>query len=160
VETLVAITILVIAIVGPLYAVHKAIMASNVARDQLIATALAQEGLEYVRSVRDTNYLAGASWLNGLTSCSGTSGCSVDPHTASIAPCAGQRSGGCTPLRLSANKQYTQTQNVSFATTRFSRKVIITSLSPDEIDVAVTVSWTTLRTPYSVTVTEQLYNWL
>ena len=57
VETLVAIGVLMIAIVGPFTEVEHALTASDVARDQLVGTSLAQEGLEYVLSIRDGNYL-------------------------------------------------------------------------------------------------------
>jgi Tfp pilus assembly protein PilV len=47
VETLVAITILMIAIAGPLTIAQKGLTASTYARDQMIASFLAQDGLEY-----------------------------------------------------------------------------------------------------------------
>lgn len=157
VETLVAVTVLVIAVVGPLYAVHKAVTASFTARDSLVATALAQEGMEYVRSVRDSNYLAGDSnWLNGLSLCTAATGCAVDPNapTPSIQACA---SSGCAPLRLDTSSRYRQSSTGTV--TRFSRKVLITTVSATDVLVTVTVSWSTLRIPYSVTVSEHLYNW-
>lgn len=165
VETLVAITVLVIAVVGPLYAVHRSIAASYTARDTLAATALAQEAVEYVRSVRDSNYLAGDSdWLSGLSLCvlSGAEGpsdfgCAVDPNPApAIAACG---STGCPPLRLDTSYRYRQSSNSAYPETRFARKVTITPVSNEAVKIAVTVSWETLRIPYSVTVTEYLYNW-
>lgn len=89
VETLVAITVLALALVGPFSAVENSLFGSYVARDQLVAAALAQEGVEYIRSIRDNNYLNGRSWVdgfNGYSQCysssigvtpSGT--CTVDP---------------------------------------------------------------------------------
>lgn len=55
---MVAITILALSIAGPLYAASRAIIAAQVARDQLVASYLAQEGIEYVRAMRDNEYLA------------------------------------------------------------------------------------------------------
>ena len=162
IETLVAITILVISIVGPLYAVHKAITASYTARDTLAATALAQEGMEFVRSTRDSNYLSGQSnWLSGLSTCmiSGVEGpsdygCGPDVPSGSLEACG---SSGCTALRLDTSSRYRQ--GGSGASTRFSRKVTISTVSANEVEVTVRVSWSTLRIPYTVTVTEHLYNW-
>jgi prepilin-type N-terminal cleavage/methylation domain-containing protein len=166
VETLVAITVLIVAIVGPLYAVHKSIAASYAARDQLIATALAQEGLEYIRSIRDGNYLEGSGdWMDGLTACFGTTGCTVAPSQEPAA-CASAGGGGCPALRqdLSAPagtpKLYVQTTNGTYTPSRFIRKVTISNVTATEVVVTTTVSWTTLRIPYSVTVSEHLYNWL
>ena len=162
VETLVAITVLVTAVVGPLYAVHKSLVASYTARDSLIATALAQEGMEYVRSVRDGNYLSSQSdWLNGLSQCmiSGAEGpsdygCGPDPIGHSLETCA---ASGCTALKLDTSYRYRQ--GATGTVTRFSRKVTIANVSATEVIVTTTVSWSTLRIPYTVVVTEHLYNW-
>jgi prepilin-type N-terminal cleavage/methylation domain-containing protein len=165
VETMVAITILVIAVVGPLYAVHRSVVASYTARDALAATALAQEGMEYVRSVRDSNYLSNSSdWLSGLDTCIVTGpegpsdfGCAVDPNpTPTIAACA---SGGCAALRLDSSYRYRQSANAGYPVTRFARKVTISRVSSEAVLVTVAVSWSTLRIPYTVTVSEYLYNW-
>ncbi|HEY0011193.1 MAG TPA: prepilin-type N-terminal cleavage/methylation domain-containing protein [Candidatus Paceibacterota bacterium] len=167
VETLVAITILVMAVVGPLYAVHRSVIASYTARDALIATALAQEGVEYIRSVRDTNYLSEQDWLTNLSPCvvngsEGPSdyGCAVDPNptTPVIQACASQGGGGCAKLKLDGASRY----RIGAGTdTSFSRKVTITPVGSGgtEVELTVTVSWSTLRIPYTVTVREHLYKW-
>ena len=49
VETLIAISIVTIAISGPMLSASRALIAANIARDQLTASYLAQEGIEYVR---------------------------------------------------------------------------------------------------------------
>lgn len=157
VETLVAITILLIAIVGPLYAVHRSLVASYTARDSLTAIALAQEGLEYVRRVRDTNYLSNQSgWLNGLGACEGAQGCMIDPNATSNQVRAYSASNAV--LRLDGSYRYTLESTGTI--TRFTRRVTITvQPSGNEANVSTTVSWSTFRIPYSVTVTERLYNW-
>ena len=66
IETLIAITILAVALVGPFIAVRTALQASYVARDQLVASMLAQEAMEYIRTVRDNNFHAGRDWLHGF----------------------------------------------------------------------------------------------
>lgn len=68
VETLVAITILMIAIVGPMTIAQRGLMASIYARDQVTASYLAQDAMEYMINFRDQN--AGTSgifrtWLFG-----------------------------------------------------------------------------------------------
>lgn len=57
VEALVAIAIVSIAIAGPMYSANRAVVAAQTATNQLVAAYLAQEGVEYVRSVRDAAYL-------------------------------------------------------------------------------------------------------
>ncbi|MEK7101886.1 MAG: prepilin-type N-terminal cleavage/methylation domain-containing protein [Patescibacteria group bacterium] len=57
IETMVAITILTFAIAGPMFTASRSIIAAQTARDQLTAMYLAQEGIEYVRMMRDNAYL-------------------------------------------------------------------------------------------------------
>lgn len=57
IETMVAVSILAIAVAGPLVTASRAMVAAQTARDQLIASHLAQEGVEYVRALRDNAYL-------------------------------------------------------------------------------------------------------
>jgi len=160
VETLVAVAILTVAMVGPYTVASHAITAAFTARDELVASGLAQEGVEYVRNVRDSNYLYNAanpgtpvSWLNGLSTC--TPGpCVVD---AAISP-----SAIIAPLYLSSVGLYNQRSIGTISP--FTRSVSITSVpvgapTPTEVLVTVTVSWSTARVPHSVTVKEHITNW-
>src|SRR6185369_6180494 len=82
IETLVAIAILMIAIAGPLTVAQKGLTSSIYARDQMIASYLAQDAIEYVKNVRDSDKLAGQGWLSSFDSNSGhdceTFTCTVD----------------------------------------------------------------------------------
>jgi prepilin-type N-terminal cleavage/methylation domain-containing protein len=178
VETLVAITILIVTIVGPFYAVSKSITASYTARDKLIAAALAQEGVEYIRAIRDNNYLANYNagvpvynWIGGVDGSTDgthnvdciTNACLVDPPQNSILVC----SGACT-LALAVNASNLYVQSPSGATpTKFVRSVQIATVpgggnptTATEVTVTVTVTFTTAGIPYSVQVVDHLYNWL
>lgn len=164
VETLVAVTIVLVAVIGPFQLVKDSLTASYVARDQVIATALAEEGLEYVRSVRDGNYLynldnpgANRSWLHGLANCGSANGCAVDPIEGTIVACGAT----CPPLRTNAASLYTQDTGTGTTATRFTRTVRVETIGTDrEVRVTVTVSFSTRHTPFTVTVTDNLYNWL
>jgi len=68
VETLVAVTILMIAVVGPLTIVNQALRAAKDANNQMIASNLAQETMELVKNQKDQNTTAGVTWLNGISS--------------------------------------------------------------------------------------------
>lgn len=90
IETLVAITILMIAIVGPLTIAHKGLLASIYASQQITATYLAMDAIEYIKNMRDNNILIaesvpGRDWLYGLSSgptvCTQADPCSVDTYT-------------------------------------------------------------------------------
>ncbi len=168
VETMVAITVLSIALVGPYIAVNNALNASYVARDKLIASSLAQEGMEYIRSIRDANYLNGrASWMTGLSglSCYGatpTGYCTVDPsqgdYNTNPSAIASYSSASVPALYLSTtglyNQQGTGTQ------TSFRRYVQLTQISTTEVRVTVMVTWTNARQSYSASVVDTLRDWL
>ena len=77
IESLVALSILALAIVGPLSLASTALSAAQISRDQLVAFYLAQEGLEVIRNQRDTNRLNGAIWTNSWMLCSGLAPCAV-----------------------------------------------------------------------------------
>jgi hypothetical protein len=69
VESLVAISILVVSIFGPMVIISQAIRTAYFTRDQMTAFYLAQEPIEYVRNVRDWNSLIitdPAQWLVGV----------------------------------------------------------------------------------------------
>lgn len=166
VETLIAITILAIAIVGPFSAIQTAINSSYVARDELVGTMLAQEAIEYVRSIRDDNYLGGRAWMDFPYSCAGaspTNFCTVDAtqgdfHTTPAAVNAYSQVALVPALSLTTNGLYNQ-QGQGTATV-FKRYVQITTVSATESDVKVIVSWTTAHQQYQVVITDKLYNWL
>ncbi|MFA6969109.1 MAG: type II secretion system protein [Candidatus Paceibacterota bacterium] len=127
IETMIAITILTLAIAGPIFTASRAIIAAQIARDQLIATYLAQEGIEYVRAMRDDEFLSAyqaggasvssAAWAGFITGSNASSitqcrasTCTLDPARPmgsgsglSLLPCSGS---ACTPLYL-ANSIYT-----------------------------------------------------
>lgn len=101
VETLVAVAILMIAIAGPLTVAEKGLSAAIYARDQLTASYLAQDAVEEVKNMTDTNELAGNdlnTWLknNGtggisnLVACTSGFPCTIDTYTNDIEACSGQ----------------------------------------------------------------------
>lgn len=86
-ETLVAISIILIAITGPIDIIGQALKNSYYSRDQITAFYLAQEAIEYARNQRDDNALARvpiANWLNGVTG-EDAVGCLNNAGTAELA---------------------------------------------------------------------------
>lgn len=103
IETLVAITILMIAIAGPLTIAHKGLIAAVEARDQMVASYLAQDAMEYIKNVRDNNLLGGGgNWINGMTECvrhgsSETKSCFVDTINGDPTNSSNLEVGICNP---------------------------------------------------------------
>lgn len=173
IETLIAITVLTLSIVGPFQIVQGVLNSAYNSRDQLIGAGLAQEGMEYVREVRDSNYLfnvhgGSVSWLygfdgtGGLPNCysnayTSPSDCSVDPQKKIITACG---SVGCTPgpLYLEPNT-YLYTQQAIGTVTKFTRTVRMTQISASETLVTVTVTWQN-HGSRSIVLQEYIRNWL
>ncbi len=91
IETLVAVVILATAIAGPLTIASKGLSAALVAKNQTTAEFLAQDAVEYVRFVRDSNRLTNKSWLTRLNSCTsadGTASCIIDSLADSVTVCS------------------------------------------------------------------------
>ena len=91
VETLIAISILMLAITGPLYFASESLKAATYARDQITAFYLAQDAFEQIRKIRDDNlYSLSSAWNKGLTGCENT--CRVNANgfysidTTSVTP--------------------------------------------------------------------------
>lgn len=173
VETMVAIAVVAITIIGPLYALQQGVVASYAARDKLVASALAQEGLEFVYGVRSNNYLYNTanpssprSWFYGVDGTDGSPNCTVSRQcTVDTINIGGvpvrECTGACTPLNLATTGLYSHNPvNATNSATRFTRTVTVTPISSREMKVSVTVTWTTAKIPYSITLTESMQNWL
>lgn len=182
IETLIAVFVLMLAISGPLTLAAKGLQATLIAKDQDGAFYLAQDAIEYVRWVRDTNRLRNnADWLAGLDgasnghtnsggaggNCTAVGGCTIDSLKDTTATCAST----CPVLNYDTNNNYFTYTPVGSGVNAsiFTRTVILTQPigSNDcsaghgcEAKVSVTVSWYdqgSLRR--SITVNENLLNW-
>lgn len=180
IEAMVAVTIVTLAVAGPLFTAGRAIVAAQISRQQLTASYLAQEGIEYVRAMRDNEYLAAyqaggtnvstTAWSNFLSGggegsiaqCRSTA-CTLDPTRSmgtgsgfSLEPCSG---GSCAPLYLT-NGVYSQQSGLAGAVqTPFTRTVRAVDVSSNDERIVSTVSWSFHGIPYSVTVTDHLTPW-
>lgn len=154
IETFVAISVLLMAVAGPLTLASKGLSSAIIAKDQMVAYYLAQDALEFVRHKKDTNSLAGSPWLQGLDACIGSS-CTVDAKEDAISSC----NAACPPLRQSESDGFFS-YNLIDPETSFTREVSIISLSAHEAQVNVEVSWDTVGgLTRSFTVKENIFDW-
>ncbi|HYF10659.1 MAG TPA: type II secretion system protein [Candidatus Paceibacterota bacterium] len=169
IETLVAISVLLTALAGPMTIAARGIFAAGIARDQITAYFLAQEAMEYVRAVRDGNGLASLNtdpqnppWLTGLTSnpnCEAAH-CTVDAKQGTITVC-GAGHDTCPFLKLDttapANPFYVH--GGSYPDSPFKRSFRLERIAADEEKVTVTVSWATGGISKTITLVDELANW-
>lgn len=152
VETLVAIAILMIAIAGPLTIAQKGLMASIYARDQSVATFLAQDAMEYVKNYRDLVHDENnpEGWLGELGSCSEVIPCQISTTEA------GSITSGISPVLYRTSSGFTHSGS---AASQFQRSFYIEVLQPEiEAKAVVTVSWTTGTVQNVVTIEDYLFN--
>ena len=175
-------------ITGPMTLAAKGLQATLVAKDQDTAFYLAQDGVEFVRWVRDTNKLKGNAWLagldgtsNGFTQADGSNGdcvsttglqnCTVNSLNPSsqndIASC-GASGAACSAINYdSANNffTYANTGTASIFTRTISIKTPVgtndcTAGHGCEATLTVIVTWHDQgNLVRNVTVREELFSW-
>ncbi len=170
IETLVAVSLMVIAIVAPMSLVSQALTTAYYARDQVAAYSLAQEGIEAVRAVRDGNILSNATQGTSLDLLNGIHINQDFTADARIAGSAGLQSCGiavCPLLQVDTTNTLYGYQ-AGWNNTKFRRTVNAKYVGPasinggrDEIRVTVTVTWETAtgRTR-SFKMYSNMYRWI
>lgn len=123
---------------------------ASLAKNELEAAYLAQEGVEIVRNIRDTNWLKqranpSLSWDNGLIDCA--AGCEGDYNDASLT--------AYTNRFLKIDGSFYNYD--SGKQTSYKRKITITKPEPTELLVSVEVNRTGM--PSNVVVQTELYKW-
>jgi prepilin-type N-terminal cleavage/methylation domain-containing protein len=83
-ELMIAITVLSVGIVGVFGLIQNTLRSAEDLKSRLIASYLAQEGIELVRNIRDNNWAQGNDWMDNL-SCS-VSGCEVFYNQSVLQP--------------------------------------------------------------------------
>lgn len=156
IELLVAITVMAVSIVAVYALVPRAIKTSKVNADRFIVAQLANEGIEVIKNIRDTNWLEqmtfpANSWDEGLTNCA--AGCEVDYLTPSIQDPVLPLYETGRYLKVDINGFYNYSSGQQ---TNFKRKVIITPTGTGLL-VKVEVNWSS---DYPASVLEEtLYDW-
>lgn len=154
-ETLVAISILLLSISAPLTIASRGLAASFVARDQITAFYLAQDAIEFIRNTRDNNFLSDANWLNGFSDLIGAP-FTVDTIDGDMTPCP---LGVCQALNYNdSNGFYSYGSGDPSIFTR-SVSIQTTDDNTDEIIVSVTISWSTKTFDRTFSVKENLLDW-
>jgi len=155
IETLVAISVLLVSLAGPLSIAMQSLNSAYYARDQVTAFYLAQEAVEYVRAVRDQNYLFQRSWLTGIDSCIDTA-CTVNFPNFTHTVC----SGSCGPVLL--NPTTGLFGGATGNSTIYTRTITLESVqgTADEVTIHVALSWKSSGIDREFEITEQMLNWL
>ncbi len=165
IETLVAISILLVSTTGPLSFSQNGLKASFLARDQIVAFYLAQDVIETIKNMRDNASLDGDDWLSGLGACkpediNSTVVCNMTTAETGSFPTESCQDSLCEPLEFDAdtNQFILNDGNDS----KFTRTIFVTEIEDSrEAQVIVEVRWeSTLVAKKRIVVQENIYNWV
>lgn len=155
---MVAIFILTTGTIGAFSLIRNTLTFTNVTSSQLTAAYLAQEGIEIVRNIRDSNWLEvrtnpGLAWDDGISG-SGNPDFRLDYQSSSF-PDNNCHLGIDNYLKYDGTYFNCLTGN----NTIFQRKITITKSDPNVLNVLVEVSFTIKGGTHKVIVQENLYKW-
>ena len=169
IETLVAIAVLMISIAGPLTIANKALTSALYARDQSIASNLAQESIEMIKNLKNNNLVNSVTFLNnidGAGKCMGDNGkCDVEINSSDIFEVKTDCPSGC-PIYFSDTDGYSH--NVGGSKTIFTRYYYLTKAptgfsptvynDPNDYMVTVVVQWYEGKVPNEVRLRSEIVN--
>lgn len=166
IETIIAISIFTIVITGPLTLSSRSLKAASAAKNNFIASMLAQEGIELIRSYRINNVLQGQTWMNDLIdatpSCRLSPGCYVDSKTLRT---TGQTQNfdakhcpsTCPVMLVDSNGIYNYSSGTASI---FTRDILMNEVNQNMVRVIVTITWRDHGGAKSLRVEEIMHNWL
>jgi type II secretory pathway pseudopilin PulG len=149
-ETIVAVALLVIALMGPVALATFSLQRAKYGKDQLIAYFLAEEAMEYIKNKRDSD------GFSSLSSLGCDSGCTIDVWSGSVQQCSGNN--GCPVLKFDKNtgKYGYMSDHDSVVGTKFVRTVTVDEINSNvEATVLVTIS----GPEKEFTLEEHIFNW-
>lgn len=157
-ELVVSTAIIAIGLLGVSSLVIQNLQVKNINKNQLIASMLAQEGLELVRNVRDDNWLSQSlpSWDKDIAD--HTNDFAIDYRgRASINGNADTISDADAKLYIDGAGLYTHVGTGNTATA-FSRIINIVG-DGDKIEVGALVAWNDRGRNFNYTASTTLYDW-
>lgn len=159
VETLVAVSILMISVAGPLTIAQKGLMAAIYAKDQVTASFLALDAMEYIKNIRDNNVnviLGGGSgnWDDKISSCTESNSCKVDT-TPSF---GGLNPSSCSGSTCVLYNDGTGYKTSGTKTTQFSRYFYLKNVTANEATVVVKVLWNNGTIENVMVLEDQIFN--
>lgn len=147
VETLVSLVILTVALIPIMNLSEGVARVNSSVQDNLVASGLAQEGVEIVHAIRDTNWFSGRVFDYGLSD--GAYRAEWNSTTLLLL--------GSNPKLNLNNGLYTYS---SGTLTKFSRTITITKINAGELKVVSTVTWLGRGgINKSVSAESHLFNW-
>lgn len=176
---MVAITVLMFAIVATFTAAQSGLSSALESKNQVVGYYLAQEAVEAVRNMRDSNGLLNMStptnWLSGIAAlntdpCYTGKTCTIDTTTSSgiqLINCSGGNTtcpniaqDQTSPSSLTYGMYGIQSLHSTWTATSFNRQIQINVINGNEAEMTVTVTWSKGSQPLQTfRIHESLFNW-
>lgn len=155
-EVVVVLFIVAVALVGILSLIVQSLNSQSYNKNNLIAYQLAQEGVELVRRLRDTNWLNDRAWDNNLDS---KSTYYMDYRDTTLKNSPGNQNDFI--LRLDNKGYYVHDSTGTLPSSGFSRQISIDNVSSRKyLRLNVVVTWREHGRQYSYNLETLLYGWL
>ena len=165
IELLITITVITVGIVGAFVAIQQGISTVDYSRSRLTAAFLAQEGVEIIKNIRDTNLLQrSVDWDEGIDPGAAPEEYEVvydDVNDAGV----NLNAAACSPNCDFSNLRFlTKTDNGFYDysspnETRYKRKVGIERISNEHLRLNVEVYWKTKKGYEEFKVIQEMYKW-
>ena len=156
IEALVAISILLTSIAGPMTIAQRGLNAALISVDQITAFYLGQEAIEGIRHIRDGNVLNSSGWMSGLGGCIDRS-CTIDiTQNDLVEVCSAV--GACDPIKRDTSIGL-YGYDSRWPDSKFTRDIRLRQIAPNEIVVDVYVTWKSGFFQKNVHIKDTLFNW-
>ena len=146
IELLVVILVISISIVGSYTVVGRIFAVTSVISLRLPAVYLAQEGIEIVRNIRDSNWVNSDNWDDGLP---------FGDFEADYTDLFLSDSYFGNKLKIN-NNIYTYSGGTDSI---YDRKITLSSNGSGSLNVSVTVNWISNGSNHNISVEENIYDW-
>lgn len=147
IESVVAIFLLTVGTMGAVSLIQQSISFITVSSSQLAASYLAQEAIETVRNIRDTNYLERAVWDEGIEE---GADFRLDYRSQSFPDLS------CGDYLKQEGDFYICSPDSG---SKFQRKITISKPQADKIIISIDVSWHERGREHHIYAETELYDW-
>ena len=159
IESLVALAILSLALTPMLVVVTMSSRIATSVKNNLVAALLAQEGIEVIRAIRDTNWLNGQLFYTGLNE-------DAETGTTKDGLVQYNTTGSLLPYNADAKLYldnvsgiYSYDSSPSSSPTIFTRKMSVTKISDAELKIVSEVTWNEPPRLKIISVESHLFDW-
>jgi len=150
-EIIISVAIITTVIVASISLISSSVSAIRSNQNKIIAVHLAQEGIEIVKNIRDTNWIlfkrGELNWRDGLDE--GDYMVQYNETQLSVFDDV--------PLKINQDNIY---QYDNGSNTFFHRKISITHIANEQIKIIAKITWQEKGKNKSIELEDRLYNWL